>query len=327
MRASNHVCRCLSVIGVCLAATLAQAAGLQSIDIPADADGPAIHGMIWSPCAEPPDKVRVGRFTLPGVKDCPLLGDKLPLVVVSHGRGGNFAGHHDTDEALADAGFVVAAIDHPGDNSSDLSRSDDLSVYVERPHDIKRLIDFMLAAPAFGAAIDRERIGLFGFSRGGYTGLVTIGANPDWAKATSVCQHSTGNACAQILRKDYPVQPLTHDSRIKAAVIADPLAIVFTPGSFASVKAPVQLWASERGGDGVVPQDVADVAANLPANHDYRVVSNAGHFAFFLCPPALAQAQSDLCIDAPGFDRAAFHSKFNADVLAFFRKWLITPAQ
>jgi predicted dienelactone hydrolase len=328
MRASNKVCRFLAAIGFCLTATLAQAAGLRSIDIPADADGPAIHGAIWYPCAEPPGKVRLDPFTLPGVEDCPLLGDKLPLVVVSHGRGGNFAGHRDTDEVLADAGFIVAAISHPGDSSFDLSRSDDLSVYVERPADIKRLIDFMLAASPVSAAIDRERIGLFGFSRGGYTGLVVVGANPDWAAATTVCQHSAGHVCAQILRKEYPNEPLTHDPRIKAAVIADPLAVLFTANSFAAIKVPVQLWASERGGDGVLPHDVAAVDANLPAKHDYYVVPNAGHFGFLApCPAALVKELPELCTDAPGFDRVAFHAQFNADVLAFFRKWLVRSSE
>jgi predicted dienelactone hydrolase len=97
MHASNKVCRFLSAISFCLTAPLAQAAGLQSIDIPADADGPAMHGAIWYPCVELPGKVPLDPFTMPGVKDYPLLGDKLPLVVVSHGRGGNFAGHRDTD--------------------------------------------------------------------------------------------------------------------------------------------------------------------------------------------------------------------------------------
>jgi predicted dienelactone hydrolase len=328
MQASNHVCRFLSTIGFCLTATLAQAAGLRSIDIPAGADGPAIHGAIWYPCAEPPGEVHLDIFTLRGVKDCPLLGNKLPLVVVSHGRGGNFAGHHDTDEVLADAGYIAAAISHPGDNSFDLSRSDDLSVYVERPQDIKRLIDFMLGASPFSAAIDRERIGFFGFSRGGYTGLVAVGANPVWANATAFCQHAASNACAQILRKEYPTQPFTHDPRIKAAVIADPLAVAFTADSFAAVKVPVQLWASEHGGDGVLPEDVAAVDANLPPKHEYRVVPNSRHFSFVPpCPPALVQARPELCVDLPGFDRVAFHAEFNADVLAFFRKWLIRPAE
>jgi hypothetical protein len=40
MHASSHVCRFLVAIGFGLTATLAQAAGLRGIDIPADADGP-----------------------------------------------------------------------------------------------------------------------------------------------------------------------------------------------------------------------------------------------------------------------------------------------
>jgi hypothetical protein len=28
------------------------------------------------------------------------------------------------------------------------------------------------------------------------------------------------------------------------------------------------------------------------------------------------------CVDLPGFDRVAFHKEFNADVLAFFQKYL-----
>ena len=325
MYVSHCVCKFLAAIGFWFMATLAQAAGVRSIDIPADADGPAIQGAIWYPCTEPPGEVHLGKATLPGVKDCPLRGDKLPLVVVSHGRGGNFVGHHDTDEMLADAGFVVAAINHPGDNSFDLSRSDDLSVYLERPQDIKRLIDFMVGASPLSSAIDRERIGFFGFSRGGYTGLVLIGTNPDWDKATAFCQHSAAHACEQIIRKQYPAQSLTHDPRIKAAVIADPLAIVFSVESFATVKVPVQLWASERGGDGVLPHDVAAVNANLPAKHEYRVVANAGHFAFLApCPPALVLERPEICVDAPGFDRVAFHRQFDADVLTFFQAHLST---
>ena len=170
-----YACRLLGAITLCLAATLAHGAGLRAIDIPANAEGPALKGAIWYPCAQPPGTVDIGRITLPGVKDCPLVGENLPLIVVSHGRKGVFIGHLDTDEVLADAGFIVAAINHPGDTASDLSRTDDLSVYVERPNDIKRLIDFMVASSALASSIDRERIGFFGFSRGGYTGLVLIG--------------------------------------------------------------------------------------------------------------------------------------------------------
>jgi predicted dienelactone hydrolase len=306
-----------------LITTLAHAAGFRVIDIPADAGGPAIHAAVWYPCPEPPGAIDLGNITLPGVADCPLPDGQWPLIAVSHCKRGSFVGHHDTDETLADAGFIVAALNHPGDSAADPARSDDLSAYVERPTDIKRLIDFMLGTSAFAARIDPQRIGFFGFSRGGYTGLVLIGANPDWASAGAMCEKFVSHACEQILRQEYPAGPLTHDPRIKIAVLADPLAVAFKADSFAAVKVPVQLWASERGGDGVFPHDVAAMDGNLPATHEYRVVSNAGHFAFVPpCPPALAAAAPEICTDAPGFDRVAFHRQFDADVLAFFRQHL-----
>jgi hypothetical protein len=70
---------------------------------------------------------------------------------------------------------------------------------------------------------------------------------------------------------------------------------------------PVQLWASARGNEFVTPQ-------SLPVKHEW-------HEDFTLCPPALAKAPG--CADAPGFDRAASHKQFNADVVTFFRTHLV----
>jgi predicted dienelactone hydrolase len=290
-----HAFTSLAVICLCLLATLAHAAGLRVIDVPADSEGPELHGAMWYPCSEPPGEVKLGYATLPGVRDCAVNGDKLPLVVVSHGRGGDFVGHHDTAEALADAGFVVAAINHPGDTATDMSRSDDLSVLVERPTDIKRLIDFMLGASPIASKIDPKRIGFFGFSRGGYTGLVLVGARPDWASTTTLCRTSTSHMCEQILSKAFPARPLTYDPRIRAAVIANPLAVMFAVDSYSAVKVPVQLWQSQRGGDGVSPESVAAVNRNLPAQHEYHTVPNAAHFVFLApCPPPLTKKRPEL---------------------------------
>ena len=116
-----HASRIIVAMSLCLAATLAQAAGIQSIDVPANSEGPALHGAIWYPCSQAPQPVSIDKTTSSAVKDCSVSGDKLPLVVVSHGRGGSFTGHHDTAETLADAGFAVAAISHPGDTVTDMS--------------------------------------------------------------------------------------------------------------------------------------------------------------------------------------------------------------
>jgi predicted dienelactone hydrolase len=107
-------------------------------------------------------------------------------------------------------------------------------------------------------------------------------------------------------------------------VVADPLTVFFTPESFAAIKDPVQLWGSEHGGDGVLPEGVAAVNGNLPSTHEYRVVPNSGHFAFLTpCPPVLLEVRPELCTDAPGFDRVAFHKDLDAEVLAFLRKHLV----
>lgn len=300
-------------------ATLAQAAGLKSFVVPADADGPALKVNEWSPCAKPAEAISIGPFTLPGVRDCPVSGARLPLIVVSHGFGGSSLSHHDTAETLADAGFVVVALDHPDDTASNKERAHNLMALKSRPTDIRRLIDFMLGPAPDATVIDPQRIGFFGFSRGGYTGLVLAGAEPDFRQLTSRCQDPTGATCRRI---DPALLPsgVVHDPRIRAFAIADPLSSVFpTRESLRSVGAPVQLWGSERGGDGVSPVDIGRIAADLPAKPELHVVPGSGHFAFLtVCPAALVETLPEICVDGPGFDRAAFHAELDSRVRAFF---------
>nr|WP_296015181.1 dienelactone hydrolase [uncultured Acidovorax sp.] len=315
--------RALLPAALCCAATLAQAAGFSFIQVPADKDGPALRGAVWSPCSTPPGRIDLAPLVLQGTRDCPLTGQGLPLVVVSHGTGGSALGHHDTAAALADAGYVVAAISHPGDNFQDLSRQGYLSAFATRPVDMKRLTDYMLGAWPHRAQLDAGKVGFFGFSRGGYTGLVAIGAVPDWTSRQDLCSPlSTRPLCGEIRRKEIPATPAP-DPRIRAAVIVDPLS-VFDAKGLGHVRTPIQLWASALGGDGVTLHSVEAVRQGLPSAPDWHVADNAGHFAFLApCSPALAEAAPDICRDAPGFDRVAFHQKFNAQVVTFFQRHIV----
>jgi len=314
--------RSLLPAALCCAATLAHAAGFAFIEVPADKDGPALRGAVWSPCSTPPGRIDLAPLMLQGTRDCPLTGQGLPLIVMSHGTGGSALGHHDTAATLADAGYVVAAISHPGDNFQDLSRQGHLSAFATRPVDMKRLTDYMLGAWPQRAQLDAGKVGFFGFSRGGYTGLVAIGAVPDWTSRQDLCSPlSTRPLCGEIRRKEIPATPAP-DPRIRAAVIVDPLS-VFDAKGLGQVGVPVQLWASALGGDGVTPQSVETVRQGLPSAPDWHVAANAGHFAFLApCPPALVEAMPAICRDAAGFDRVAFHQTFNAQVLAFFQRHL-----
>ena len=320
----------------CFAATLAQAAGVRFFDVPADTAGPALTGAVWYPCATPQQETKIDGGVIGfggsdlgfvvGAKDCPIVGDKLPLIVVSHGRAGWFGANKHTAAVLADAGFVVAAINHPGDTASDQSRVDELSVLAERPADIKRLVDFMLEAWPDTPKIDRERIGLFGFSMGGYTGLVVIGGNPALLNGVAGCEGNDFRACEQLRNNETPGAP-THDPRVRAAVIVDPApAFVFPADNLKAVTIPIQLWSSDPklGKSHVAGCCASGIRNRLPSKPDYHVASNAIHFSFLApCSPEEKQNFPRICVDAPGFDRVAFHKEFHADVLAFFRKYLV----
>jgi len=264
-----------------------------------------------------------------GTRDCSIAGEKLPLIAISHGRAGWFGGHHDTAAAIADAGFVVAAINHPGDNTSDKSRVDHLSVLIERPADIKRLIDFMLDVWPDASRLDRERIGFFGFSMGGYTGLVVVGGNPDFRKDLPGCKESSFRACEQIRNNEVGVEAPIHDPRVKAAVIVDPgPGFFFSADGLKAIKVPLQLWSSDPklATDYVSGCCGLGIRSRLPSSPDFHLASNAIHFSFL--PPCSPQEVKDLpriCMDAPGFDRVAFHKDFNAAILTFFRNHLLSP--
>jgi len=306
-----------------LAMSSAQAAGLQYLRIPGGPDGPAIDAAMWSPCAKPPEEVQIRSFTVLAVPDCPIAGGSLPLVILSHGYGGWYFGHHDTAEALADSGMLVVAINHPHANYADMSRANGLGALVARPDDIKRTIDFMLFAFPDAARIDPQRIGFYGFSQGGYTGLVLAGTEPDFSKLQARCADPKAVDCDQATSPQRPSLPLTltHDPRIRAMVVADPLSVVFqTPESVQDVTIPLQLWGSELGGgNGASPKDVARLAQMLGGRVEFRMAPNAVHLSFLtMCPKAMMSLEP--CIDAPGFDRAAFHRDFNAELVAFFQR-------
>ncbi len=305
-------------------ASPAGAAGIQLLE----AD-PGLAGAIWYPCAAEPTRVPLGKLTmdfidtLQGVKDCPVTGTKLPLIIVAHGRGGWFGGHDDVAQALADNGFIVAAVNYPGDNGADRSQSESLSIIAVRPAVTIRLLDFLLSEWRDRAAIDPAKVGFFGFSAGAYTGLILAGAIPDFGKIAPNCpRQDKSPACEQFRSGNVP-SSVPHEPRIRASVLADTaLNFLFTPEGLAPIQIPLLIWRSELGGGGVDPKTSALTASSLPGKPEVRVVP-AGHFAFLSpCTPQFAANLPRFCTDPPGFDRTAFHQEFDARIVSFFREHL-----
>ncbi len=302
----------------------AHAAGFQR-GYAADPDGKPLEIGIWYPSSAAVDVVAMGPTAMTVAVNGPVRGEGLPLVVISHGHGGYFLSHFDTAIALADAGFVVAAVTHAGDNYADQSRSTDV---MDRPRQISRVLDHMLSVWDGHDLIDPARIGMFGFSSGGFTTLASIGGVPDLARIGPTCaQHPGDYACRLVARvRGNDAAPSAArttgvaDSRIRAAVVVAPaLGFTFGTEGLENVKVPVQLWRAEN--DVIVPHPryAEAVRLALPQAPDYRVVPNAGHFDFLApCSSALAVVAPAICASAAGFDRTSFHAGFNEAVVAFF---------
>ena len=63
---------------LCLLAASAQAAGVTTIQIPADADGPALKAMVWTPCAESAQEIKIGPYVLAGAATARLSATSCP---------------------------------------------------------------------------------------------------------------------------------------------------------------------------------------------------------------------------------------------------------
>lgn len=314
----------VTTLAMSLACWCVHAAGFQT-GLAVDANGKPIQIAIWYPSLATPAPMTLGLTTMAVALNGPVAGRALPLVAISHGNGGSSLSHVDTAIALADAGYVVVAVTHTGDNYADQSRSVFL---MDRPKHISRALDHMLSTWDGRAALDPARIGMFGFSSGGFTTLASIGGIADFAKVAANCRDYPGDYACQLIAKSgqanlaLPDPAPVHDTRIKAAVVAAPaLGFAFSPGGLKNVRIPVQLWRAED--DTILPQPryAEAVRLALPMAPDYHVVPKAGHFDFLTpCSAGLANAARFICASAPGFDRAAFHTTFNAALVAFFDK-------
>jgi predicted dienelactone hydrolase len=298
--------------------------GFEEISVPNGSDAPLLVG-IWYPTAAAPSP---GRDVAVGAT---LSGAHLPLVVFSHGTGGWYDGHADTAMALARAGFVVAAPSHTGDTYRDESRA--AMIWI-RSQQIHRVLDYMLAEWRGHERIDAARVGMFGFSAGGFTTLVVAGGAPDLTRVAAHCaERPDAFECGVVKRAgsgvsaavaQLPPSVWVHDARVRAAVVAAPaLGYTFGRDGLKGVTLPVQLWKADN--DHVLPAPgYADaVHADLPRPPEFHAIANADHFDFMApCNDQMRAQTPQICTSRPGFDRAAFHTQFNRAVVAFFEKTL-----
>jgi predicted dienelactone hydrolase len=299
-----------------------------------DAGGKPFAIGVWYPTeARTWPTAMLGPVLMDVARDAAIAGSALPLVVISHGNGGGPPSHADLAMALASAGYVVAAPMHPGDNFADQSAIGSANFLVDRTRQLRATVDHMLGPWQGREQIDAGRIGAFGFSAGGFTVLASVGARPDLGRVGAYCAATPEFVCDVLRAAGSPLviadTAVVHgefeaDERIGAAVVAAPgLGFLMDSAAIAGLRVPVQLWSGDA--DDRVPYatNAKVVREAIGEAVEFHSVPGAGHLAFLVpCGPLKPPA---ICTDADGFDRKAFHTRMNADIVAFFGTRLRKP--
>ena len=238
--------------------------------------------------------------------------------------------------ALARHGYVVIAVDHPGNNGRDPMTIGGAVLYWERPGDLKAALDTAKTDPTIGPHLDLNRLGAAGFSAGGFTTLVAAGARVDFDRFVQFCDaHPDDGICApqkefQFSRADaeaFFAQPagaseLAHVKDdlsipdVKAAFVMAPgIVQSLDPDSLKGLRTSVAIVLGDA--DKVAPPGTnGEVAAALIPGAKLTVLPHVGHYDFLAeCTPAGDAAVPVCPTDVP---RAATHKAAIDGALALF---------
>lgn len=308
--------------------TMAQGVGVSLLG--AEFEGEQMPLAVWYPTEAPSGEVTVGPFTMAGTQDAPIGPGRHGIVLISHGLGGSALAHRDTAIRLAQAGYIVAAPQHSGDNYLDETYSGRPQNFVRRPRQMSVALDRLLAEPGFSASSDPERIAAVGHSIGGYTVLAFVGARADLMRVVLHCaerHQEDEDFCGYGQPGDEILAvPDLGDRRVAAAVAVAPVGVPFGEGAFNAVEADVQIH--RFGQDRILryPWHAANVAALMEGNARLVVHPDAHHFAFITpFPAAMAGSVGAAGRDPAGFDRASFLGALNEQILEYLNEVLGAP--
>jgi predicted dienelactone hydrolase len=309
----------------------------------------ALRATIWYPAAadarESPQWIgpRIVPFFSTGnaARDAePAPGLRRPLIVLSHGNGGTAFQLGWLGTALARRGFIVVAVNHPGNNGLEDYTVEGMSLWWLRAVDLSAIIDAILVDKTFGSRIDPARIGAAGHSLGGYTVLSAAGGitNPELLQV--FCGSPAADASckppppAAVMRRETLARLSAdpdfrqryseagksyHDERIRAVFAMAPgPGPVFAADSLEKISLPVAIVAGSA--DEIIPTAAAAEAfARVIPHATLKIFPKAGHFIFLgTCTLIGSVFFRDTCRDPDGADREGVHAETIRFAVDFF---------
>jgi predicted dienelactone hydrolase len=175
----------------------------------------------------------------------PTEKGEFPLIIISHGAGGDWDKHFALAHHLATHGYIVFCLEHVGSNTKTLKRTirifknlnemiHDGKEVLGRPKDvsfaINQAISWNNSNETLKNKIDIQNIGVLGHSFGAFTSMVIAGMKPalDWLEP----RRNYGNGLSKDMK----------DKRVKACVALSPQGVgepFFLKESFNSLSIPL----------------------------------------------------------------------------------------
>jgi predicted dienelactone hydrolase len=280
--------------------------------------------------------------------DAPAARGRYPLVVLSHGTGGSALTLGWLGTALASHGYVVAGVNHPGNNALEPYTVAGFSLWWERATDLSEVIDGMLADSEVRSHIDPQRIGAAGFSLGGYTMIEIAGGVSERSAFQEFCRSPKADGLCKSppefpellehfnrldeLAKDDPEiaeslhrEKISHrDPRVRAVfAIAPALGPAFPPATLKGIAIPVQIVAGSADDNVPIASSARYFASQIRGSQLHVFEGPVRHYEFLgTCTDLGKQRLPQLCTDDPKVNRASVERETAAMAVRFFDQHL-----
>ncbi len=270
----------------------------------------------------------------------PKTGEKHPLVIMSHGTGGSALMLLWLAEAFVKQGYIVVGVNHHGNTALEKKKyAQGYTLWWERARDLAVVTENILSSPEWSKKIDHSKIGVLGFSLGGYTTMATLGGRSDTKRFEQFCKSKKRDFTCEPQKeflnmyKEFEEVRNTPQVELSLAkhnvdysvglfkagyVIAPAVLQVFTPESLAAIKLPISITIGSH--DTTTPADTnAKWLHEQISGSRYKEIQNAGHYTFLSeCGSGGKKILPDLCTDHQSVDRRSIHQQVSLDAVKFF---------
>lgn len=242
--------------------------------------------------------------------------NRRPVILFSHGFGGTARMMGWFTTVMAQQGYIVIAVDHPGNNNLDKMTVAGATLVWDRSGDLEAALETVKADPVIGPHLDVKRLGVAGYATGGLTALVAAGARVDIKRFQAFCaSHPDDGVCRPQL--EFPVTQdqamaalATPELAAEAARAGDDHSIrgvratfaiapafvqALDPASMAAISTPVAIILGAV--DAIAsPHTNGGAAARAIPRAQLKALPGVGHYDFLSTCSTAAHTREPLCL-------------------------------